>query len=297
MIQTQPDLNPLSPIAILEQAAEQYCAEQSDMRGDEGYLHGSDVTKCVRDVWYRRQAAHGDLQYAKPNFDSATRHRFARGNGIEAEVCKHLTWQFERNGYFTSEQYVVAISVDNRGELRACLIGRDDDSDRIPPMPDDILCHSDFIAVSGAAREALVVEVKSVAWLPEKPYVQHVKQTATYALGYALVPQLQGYNVQAVIRYVSAVDGKHRDFLVNWPDEMQLITERLKERLALTAPGAPIPDAQPPEEAFEMQPERTASGAKSRAKNAAMILVNTYCDDRCEYSQCERYRSTASPAV
>lgn len=277
---------------LLAAASDAYASNVTEADGwGEDRLHASDVSACTRAVWYRRQAAAGALEHARPAFDAATRFKMARGRGIEDELVKHLRWAFASDAWLVHTQLALAFRIPMNEPTGVRYL-----EDPATLAPDEGVAHVDFAAVDPASKTAIVLECKSISYLPKEPITAHAQQCGTYAWLIACLPTLRDYTVHAVVRYISAVSGESLDFEIDWRAHAYAYAQALYERARDTARGTPKPEAQPPDHAFTLEPERTASGAKSRAKNAPLVLVNTYCDYYCDYAQCERWREASKTA-
>lgn len=278
-------MNPeITPSELLATAATDYCIENRDERGDEHLLHVSDTTDCLRAIWYRRRAAAGALEHIKPPFDPATRYRFGRGFGIEAEATKHILWQLRRNGYWAEAQYKIAFVLKN-GDVTCRALGFENKpDDMLLPDKMDIVGHIDIIAhKAGEPARMIVVDVKSHLFMPNGVNIKHELQVSQYAYGTFLMHPAA--DVEAFIYSVSA-NGDYSPFAVDWKRHVQTIRERMYERIGLTHPGADMPPAVPPPEAYVAKKE-------SRKKDAPTIILNEYCDKFCDYQQCPNYRAGA----
>lgn len=266
------------PAQIVNAASTDYCRENRDDRGDEHFLHVGDLTECARAVWYRRN---GQLP---PAHDAATRNKFGRGLGIEEVQVRHLRWQFQRHGWLTFTQAILAYTVSDIGEVSARIIDSIDEA-----RPDEIVGHIDFLALSGKEeKRAVVVEVKSRSFLGPAPLYKHTIQAASYGLGVALA--MNGYEVETYIREVAAVSGEYSTHAVNYRDHAATITGRMLERRFSTNPGDEMPEPEP-------TPESYVEKKESRKKDAALIVINEACDKYCPFVQCPRYRENAVEAV
>jgi hypothetical protein len=162
----------LTDPAVIGEALDAFAVAQHPARGDERYLHASDLGKCDRETWARR-TAHPKYD---GRIDANTARIFSEGYEIEDRVLKGLNAAgagFERG-------VRVAASIHGFASIGGAVVG-----EAYVPEARDVLGHPDGV------NEDTLLEVKSTKTFYGGPPTlrdveaqskQYLLQSSTYAL-------------------------------------------------------------------------------------------------------------------
>lgn len=233
-------------------------------------LHVSDITKCLHDVWRRRNG----LPFEPPSVRS--RMCFARGRDIEKELVTAYRIKYESaawNVYGGNERMFVRLSpIDDDGPGQ--WIGNVFNADDFACGFDEIRGETDFVAIDDRARRITLIEIKSHGFMGPAPKFAHVLQVATYALAISLTREFAAYELDCLLVDVSTVSGEIRESTIEWTDYVPEITRRLGLLLS-TGVDHEAPDQTPPEEAWQM-----------KGRGSKKVETNTFCDGYCPQHAC-----------
>lgn len=263
-----------------------YHAEMGSDRPDDGRLHVADLTKCVREVWARRN---GKEMYG---FSLDTRRRFHQGHMVEKEILDALEEKYAGR-YLVERDMLVYLYLD--GDVLkggACVedapgqyveLGPNDTADPIPE--DAIIGHPDAVLATLDGETPILVEVKSTRFwdngksVPDKPTYDYAMQAAAYAL--ALGITWAWVIVSCVISLLTTPSKAPFKFDAN--KYRTDITKAILERRDATKPGAPEPPPEPPSFADRDRPRPGQA-------------VNWKCE-YCNYGACQKNQNARGRSI
>lgn len=195
-------------------------ARRADTRTD-SHAHVADLYGCDRATWYRRNG------YEAEPLDDATLRKFDVGHAVEAQIASRLS----EAGEHVVCGLGVALRVEAYGlDGRNLRMNEETEADEVVGHPDlDLPDHDTLIEVK-------TTDVRRVA---DEASPHYALQAAAYALALG--------RKRAVVHVThTALYGKDEAEYEIDPEQYRArVALRVAEVVELTAPGSPMPDAEP----------------------------------------------------
>lgn len=260
-----------------------YHAEMGSDRIDDGRLHVADLTKCVREVWARRN---GKERYG---FDLATRRRFHQGHVVEAEILAALEEQYADRYTLMRDDLIYLHAHGDALAGGPCVQEADGNyyhTGTVEPIPEDaIIGHPDGILVARGDDPDILVEVKSTRFwdngkkVPSEPTYQYAMQASAYAIARGIT--WCWVIVSCVISLL--VTPSKAPFKFDSHRYRADIMKAIFERREATKPGAPEPPAEPPS---YTERDRPRPGQ-----------ATSWACEYCTYMACEKNANTQGRSI